>query len=40
MNSNTTDVITINEEQLDMILAGEDISTRTRELNEFENYRF
>ena len=39
-NSNTTDVITINEKQLDRILAGEDISTRPRELNEFENYRF
>lgn len=39
-NSNTTDVITINEEQLDRVLTGEDISTRPRELNEFENYRF
>jgi ERCC4-related helicase len=39
-NSNTSKVITINEEQLDKILAGESIETRERENISNTKYRF
>lgn len=40
-NSNVnSDVMVINEEQLDDVLAGKEITTRKRELIEDENYRF
>lgn len=39
-NSNTTDVIVINEEQLDQVLAGKEVITRSHEYNTNSKYRF
>ena len=39
-NSRTSKVITITEEQLDKVLAGEDIQTREREYTENIEFRF
>ena len=39
-NSKASKVITINEEQLDRVLAGEDIKTRERNYSENLKFRF
>ena len=39
-NSKTSKVITINEEQLDQILAGDSITTREREYAQDYDFRF